>query len=765
LRTALQVVLLALFIFAALAYGGVHYWANGIVFGTTFLLCAIVFLQSGIATLRGNPQHERSGTAPATALRGPFMIFLAAFMICVCFQLVPLSDGHLKALSPYAAYLYGQVQALTAPEGADSVNQALGYLSLDRDKTLKSLLAFAAYLGFGFLLSRTVRSPRDVKRCAVVLIVFSAGLALYGLLSTLNASPKLAGWKNPLLEGGRVSATLVNPDHFGGYLVMAIYLTAGYLAAILRDMPPGLGRGRRQRWVSRLNAEGSEIPKAFLLLFLIGVLTVVLLYTLSRGAVIGLSVSMIVCLVLLFSKTRRPVFLLLMALPAAFIIYYVQTLGADPLLERLEQTRKEWMELDDNARVLFYRAGLDLWQRFALFGSGLGSFEVVYPMMLPKIFVDMYIPYMHNDWLQLAVETGWIGGGLFVLAVGLLFVRILLGWWRTSDPWGFGLGLAAMGAMIAAGSHAFIDFGLRIPINAMFLVLLASLALVTLDGGLVRRENRQRRSAGADTRRPRSLPGRGAADPPPPGLPHREEAVGGPLRPLRTAGTGGGGLRRSAAALSLLLAAAGSSWSALQVGRHAVAQYYCPTEIDTVSDRREYRVDLTKLQRALELNPLNGEYWLNLAMLAEMPDTTDPNDGNSSASEGPPGDDRPLPAAMGPEPSPEAPSAKGTESAPDIDPRTISGWEKIGLAYGSLQDWAYARALSHSPAAGEYWLAYADHMRETLLTDQEERGGQMGERTVRSYDMALELEPNNSGVRARAAEFLEWLRKKDLPDD
>ncbi len=105
---------------------------------------------------------------------------------------------------------------------------------------MKSLLTFAAYLGFGFLVTRAVRRSRDANRFTVALIIFSVGLALYGLFSLFYAAPKIAGWKNPLDTGARVSATLVNPDHFASYLLMAIYLTFGYLAAFLKKLPPVL---------------------------------------------------------------------------------------------------------------------------------------------------------------------------------------------------------------------------------------------------------------------------------------------------------------------------------------------------------------------------------------------------------------------------------------------------------------------------------------------------------------------------------------------
>jgi O-antigen ligase len=693
LHVVLQIVLLTLFIFAALSYGAVHYWAYSIVFGVTFLLCAMVFLQSGLSFLRSNRRGENEWSVARSPFRGPFVFFLAAFMGFVLLQLAPLSNSFLKVLSPYTAYLYGQAHDLTAygtGGGIDPGSLIGGYLSLDRDKTVKSLLTFAAYLGFAFLVTRAIRGSRDANQFTLVLIIFSVGLSLYGLLSLFYASPKIAGWKNPLGSGARVSATLVNPDHFGSYLLMAIYLTFGYLTVFLKKLPPTEGRSRFQRGVSILSAEESYVPKAFLLLFLMAVMVVVLLYTLSRGAVIGFAVSMAFCFLLLFLKTRRPVFLLLMIPPAVLVGYYIQVVGADPLLQRLEDTRKDLLQLDDNLRVQFYRAGLELWRKFPLFGSGLGSFEVVYSITVPQDSERSYLPYIHNDWLQLAIETGWIGGVLFILAMGSVFVAMVCRWWQARGPWGFGFGLAAISAMVGTGIHAFFDFGLRIPVNAIFLVLLASLAMVTLDEDFER--NTRQHRAGLFPQGIRLLAG-----------------------------------------FSLLIGAIVSVWLSVQTGRYALAQHDCPTEIDTVS-RREYKMSASKLQRALQLNPLNGEYWLSLAMFEDLGDSKD---------------------------IPKEEAAVGLDQSP-IDPNTIPYWEGKRVGRESLRDWAYARALTCSPASSQFWFAWADHLREKLQSGEGWEGKLPG-LTAQCYNIALELHPYGSSVHQRAADFFLWQRQKDLP--
>jgi O-antigen ligase len=690
LQVVLQIILILLFIFAALSYGAVHYWAYSIVFGIIFLLCALVLLQSGLSLLRKSHGGRSEGAASFSALKGPFMLFLAAFLALTLFQLVPLSGSVLKVISHYSAYLYGQAHDVTVSGSLSPGYEFTGYLSLDRDKTVKSLVTVAAYLGFAFLVTRTIRWSRDLNRFAVVLIVFSVGLSLYGLFSLLNASPKMAGWKNPFSTGARVSATLVNADHFAAYLNIAIYVTFGYLAAFLKRLPPAVGRSRVQRLLNVLSAEGSYIPKAFLLLFAMGVMVFVMCYTLSRGAVIGFCASILFGFILLFLKTRRLVSLLLMILPLALVGYYISVVGVTPLVERIEETRKTLLEYDDYGRILAYRAGLELWRKFPLFGSGLGTFDDVFLIVEPRGLQHLYYSYLENDWLQLAIETGWTGGVLFVLAICSLFARIVRRWWQAEGPWGFGFGLAAIGGIVGMSIHAFLDFGLRIPVNTMFLVLLVSLALIALEDGFEGKKRGVRR--------------------------------------------GSSGLNRTIAGFALLIGAVGCILLSLQVCRYGLAQYYCPTEIDTTS-RRDYRMSAFTLQKALHLNPLNGDYWLNMATFVEIADENGTEEGTSVSSDG---------------------SLLNLEAIP--------GWSANRSAGKSFQEWAFAEALARSPAASGFWLALADHLWETLETDENRENGRLLERTTQCYNMAVELHPGSSAVRQRAAEFSVWLNEKDLPE-
>jgi O-antigen ligase len=678
----LQLTLLLLFIFASLAYGAVHTWAYSLIHGVIFLLAGVVFLGTGIRSFRKAP---RSGREPPWVIvwhgEGRRTTVLALVLILfTLFQLTPLPDSALQVLSPLTARLYRLAHALTLTGSDAAFSGSSGYLSLDRDKTVKSLLSFSAYVTYAFLLMASLRRTRELQRFALALIAFCVGLSLYGLLRMQLHSPQIWDWKNHLIKPGRVSATFLNPDHFASYLVMAVYLIFGYFLANLRSLPSAMGKTAFRRWLNLLKADHSSAPKLFLLLFLIALTVLSLIYTLSRGGVIAFCVSMGCCLFLLFMRTRKPVYLILLIIVGLFVGYYIQVVGTSPLLEKIEQTRREMVIVEEYGRLPLYRISLKLWRNFPWLGSGLGTVPVIFPMVQSDKLAGTYIPYIHNDWLQLAIEIGWLGIGLSALCIGSVILTVLRRWRRTSDPWGFGFGLAALGGTLAMAIHSLLDFSLRVPGNALFLAILIALGWFALLRNLPRHAPATAKSATRS--RSRSFP------------------------------TGVACL--SMAAVFLLLT--------VQVGRYALAEYLCRTEVDMVN-RIQHEIDLAEVVRATELNPLNSEYWV---LLGGFVGDAEPSEARSGGVEG------------------KSPAAR--------DALDLLVPEKAGER---PEETAYRNALRLSPGRADGWLVWAGYLR-----DQLERGGtdlnDLAGKTARSLEIAMELSPENLNIREQAVDFFLW---------
>jgi O-antigen ligase len=168
----------------------------------------------------------------------------------------------------------------------------------------------------------------------------------------------------------------------------------------------------------------------------------------------------------------------IMALMATGAFVCVLYIGFDAVYDRLatlpglHQHQGHWQILKDLSISL---------SRFPVFGTGLGTHEVVYPMF-DRSATPALATHAENEYAQAAEETGLVGLGLLVslaIIVWSNYVRNV----RTgcvpirSATYGLGFGLLAV--MI----HSLGDSGQHVPANAFLSVVYCSLLLALVRAG------------------------------------------------------------------------------------------------------------------------------------------------------------------------------------------------------------------------------------------------------------------------------------------
>jgi O-antigen ligase len=94
------------------------------------------------------------------------------------------------------------------------------------------------------------------------------------------------------------------------------------------------------------------------------------------------------------------------------------------------------------------------------------------------MLADKRLEFAHNDYLQLLIESGWIGFTA-VLTGFLIFM------WKTAcrirhmnprkDPMRFFLAAGAFSGLVSLAFHSFFDFNLQIPANCVYFVTLMAI--------------------------------------------------------------------------------------------------------------------------------------------------------------------------------------------------------------------------------------------------------------------------------------------------
>src|SRR5262245_16534265 len=350
-------------------------------------------------------------------------------------------------------------------------------------QTARSFRLFLAYAAVYVLVVNLVRTRRDLDRLMRTLLLVGGAVSFLALLDYLAGQAWLLGW-GEAAPRTRLSGAFVNPDHFAAWLEMLICLGLGM--ALARSRAPDESRAA---WSTR--SAGERLARRSLPMIAVGIMALALVFTLSRGGLVSLAAALAVLLALQGAVGRLRSSLVLVGVLLVLTTGYGAWIGFGPLLERFRGDLYV-------SRLLQLRSSLDMLPSSPLLGVGLGAYRDIYYRYQPSELLPgrMYLPFAHNDLLQLAVELGLVGTGLCLLAawrVGADLVGAhLLGrarcpvgggdgeGARRSEGMSVGVGLGAVTAVIALCVHSAFDFGARIPANGFLAAACLGIATVAL---------------------------------------------------------------------------------------------------------------------------------------------------------------------------------------------------------------------------------------------------------------------------------------------
>jgi tetratricopeptide (TPR) repeat protein len=362
----------------------------------------------------------------------------------------------------------------------------LGLGTLARSHTISALLVLLTYAGAYMLVVQLIRTRTQLERLVSTLLILGGVFAFFGLLDYLAREAWLLRWRNTPATG-RLSGTFANPDHFGAWLTMLIFLGIGYLLA--RRAPAGgslsfrglLGSGARRE---------EAIRRYWPFLALLA-MAVALVFTLSRGAVVSGLVAAFLLLTLLRALGRMRGSLALVGGLLVATVGYAAWIGFQPLLERVwhGDYAGRWIQTVSSVPMLW---------SFPFLGVGLGTYQDIYLRYQPAALKpgQVYYTFAHNDLLQLVLELGVVGAVL-LLALFWTTTRDLLGSHllgraacpvgggeaegaRRNDPFSVGLAVGALSGVVALLAHSLFDFAARIPANGILAAACLGIATVAL---------------------------------------------------------------------------------------------------------------------------------------------------------------------------------------------------------------------------------------------------------------------------------------------
>jgi hypothetical protein len=456
-------------------------------------------------------------------LGSPALVFLCLFIGLIFLQLVPLPGSVIQIISPQAASLYQGVQEVTG--------RFPNTLSVVPYATKIALLQVIAYTGAFVLTLAVATSRKRIRVLAALLVCMGLFQVLYGMYQTYAAGQESIWWWPKEYYQGFVTGTYINKNNLAGFLELAVPMAFG-LALSYSKLPAkqGLGgrlsngrrssadngegekrysagSGQRQRVVvkkkiphaeSRAHgAQGHSLAKKIknvllgiegqarpLLWSFLGVVTGVgLLLTSSRGGIVSLLLAACFLGGLLFFKSgyRRWGGFVLGACLVVFI--YGLSVGMHKTLDRFER-----IDLGLQDRLQINQAAWPIVWDYPVLGSGLDTFEHVFPAYAPPELMNRTFLDAHNDWLQVAIETGLVGFGIVFTGYIWFLTVAIRQWFARRDPLAVGIGGGMIMALCSIGIHSLVDFNMHIPANALSTMVMAGLGWNAL---FVKREKRR----------------------------------------------------------------------------------------------------------------------------------------------------------------------------------------------------------------------------------------------------------------------------------
>jgi O-antigen ligase len=322
---------------------------------------------------------------------------------------------------------------------------------------------FLLGLGLLYFVIRMICSDRKTLK-VVFFALCGIGLieALYGLIQALVPSMGVL-WVDYVPEYmGNARGTFINRNHFAGFVEMIWPLMLGYALAITDMKYP----------IKNALASDSLNRQALMSLGIV-IMLLALLLSQSRAGIAGGLVGLATFWYMARPRVRNIALTTRLTLGGivVFLIVYCALIGVGPVFER-------FLSIDDsNSRIEIWNDSLVIFKDH-LFGIGFRNYENVFAVYNQSISSEKLVNHAHNDYLQILIETGWIG--FLTLVGGFLFfitksVRRIKRLDFPRDPLRFYLAVGAFSGLVSIAFHSFFDFNLQIPANCLYFVVLMAI--------------------------------------------------------------------------------------------------------------------------------------------------------------------------------------------------------------------------------------------------------------------------------------------------
>jgi putative inorganic carbon (hco3(-)) transporter len=383
---------------------------------------------------------------------------LMAIVVAMAIQLLPLPTKVIVHLSPVALRISERLRLAALPPTMP--------LSIDTAAGVWALGVMAGVV-LTFLVSRRLLDTRGVR--ILVRGISGIGLTLAAIALAQDATAHgLIYWRwKPIEEGAPPFGPFVDRNHFATWVILAVPVCLGYLAA-------HVAAHKRQNvpWATwRRSLPQALDARAIWLTASVCLMLVALAASLSRSGLAGMAAALITFSVI---RTSRPGTSaggrwITVALGAALVLASIRVHPAT-IMRRFGAAGAAALD-----RVAIWRETLPVVKDFWVTGIGAGTFETAM-LAYQRGPSPFRINAAHNHYLQVAAEGGLLVG-IPVLAAIVLFVRAAMERLAHDDTGMYWVKAGALSGLAGVAVQSVWETGLTTPANGVLAAVAAAIVL------------------------------------------------------------------------------------------------------------------------------------------------------------------------------------------------------------------------------------------------------------------------------------------------
>jgi O-antigen ligase len=418
----MQAVLILSLVFAPLAFASVEPWAFGLLQASFFILAARIYIK-GFA-VHPNPLYR-------TLIPAVLVIALI---------------GLLQSLNQ---------NPVTAPS-------ALIFTSW-RPATLGAVHLWLFYAAVLFVVPQLIDTPERFRRLLWTVFIMGLLIALIGMIQKSGDTTVIYGLRRVANDA---FGPYVNRDHAAHFLAIAAMCGLGLFFSGLR---PLLAPQSRTRQFDLLAIQ-------FIKLVMLVAIVYGIVRTGSRGGLHSFALAAAVAGFAAAASvgSRKWRIAALAAMTCAVAAYGLLLSGN----EKLRGLRAGDWDMSVKTRFSMYESSRRMLADLPAFGVGLKAVQYAFPHYKgAPLRETQLVLHVHSDWIELFLQAGLVGGLIYLAGLIVALVHFFKSWRNNASFTLKCMQGGAIGAVLAACCHNFVEFGSQMPANALaFYVIIGALA-------------------------------------------------------------------------------------------------------------------------------------------------------------------------------------------------------------------------------------------------------------------------------------------------